>query len=104
MSEFFPEVTKIKYEGKDSKNPLSFKYYNPDEVVGNKTMKEHLRFAVCYWHTLTGGGTDPFGAATMIRPWKADLAPMDLAKVRAEACFEFLTKLGVQYFVSMTVI
>ncbi|NLY10533.1 MAG: xylose isomerase [Firmicutes bacterium] len=98
MSEFFPEVTKIKYEGKDSKNPLSFKYYNPDEVVGNKTMKEHLRFAVCYWHTLTGGGTDPFGAATMIRPWKADLAPMDLAKVRAEACFEFLTKLGVQYF------
>src|SRR5262245_61892438 len=58
---FFPDVAKIKYEGPDSKNPLAFRHYNPDEVVEGKTMKEHLRFSVCYWHTFRGTGSDPFG-------------------------------------------
>jgi len=68
MSEFFSNVKKIQFEGKDSDNPLAFKYYNPDEVIGGKTMKDHLRFAVAYWHTFQGTGGDPFGPGTAIRP------------------------------------
>lgn len=98
MAEFFPEVSRIPYEGKDSRNPLAFKYYNPDEVVGGKTMKEHLRFSVAYWHTFTGQGVDPFGSATMLRPWDSYKKPMDLAKARAEAAFEFMDKLGAPFF------
>ncbi|HHY83590.1 MAG TPA: xylose isomerase [Clostridiales bacterium] len=98
MNEFFKGISKIKYEGKDSDNPLAFKYYNPDEVVGGKTMKEHLRFSVAYWHTFTGGGVDPFGAATFQRPWDSISDPMDKAKARMTAAFEFFEKLGVEYF------
>lgn len=85
---YFDQVNKINYEGKASQNPLAFKHYNPDEIVLGKTMEEHLRFAVSYWHTLTGGGTDPFGAATALRPWDR-FTGMDLAKARVEAAFEF---------------
>lgn len=98
LSEFFPNVSTIKYEGSDSKNPLAFKYYDPDQKVGDKTMKEHLRFAVAYWHTFTGTGSDPFGAPTMQRPWDNATSPMELAKLRVEAAFEFMQKLGVEYF------
>lgn len=98
MAEYFKNIPEIKFEGKDSDNPLAFRYYNPDEVVGNKSMEEHLRFAVAYWHTFTGMGTDPFGAASMQRPWNDIKDPMDLAKARVEAAFEFFTKLGVPYF------
>lgn len=98
MSKYFNNVPEIKYEGKDSKNPFAFKYYNPDEVVGNKTMKEHLRFTMSYWHTLTGEGTDPFGAGTMERPWDGETDKMKLAKMRMEAAFEFMDKLGIEYF------
>ncbi|MFU0825564.1 xylose isomerase [Clostridium sp.] len=98
MSKYFNNVPEIKYEGKDSKNPFAFKYYNPDEVVGNKTMKEHLRFTMSYWHTLTGEGTDPFGAGTMERPWDGETDKMELAKMRMEAAFEFMDKLGIEYF------
>lgn len=97
MGNYFNEVPVIKYEGKDSKNPLAFKYYNPEEVVAGKTMKEHLRFSVSYWHTLTGTGVDPFGAGTMQRPWD-NLKGIDLAKARAEAAFELMQKLGIEYF------
>lgn len=94
---YFEGVNKVSYEGKDSKNPLAFKYYNPEEVVGGKTMKEQLRFSVAYWHTFTADGTDPFGAATMQRSWnKYD--GMDLAKARVEAAFQLFEKLGVPYF------
>ncbi|MFJ7855890.1 xylose isomerase [Peribacillus frigoritolerans] len=94
---YFESVNKISYEGKDSKNPLAFKYYNPEEVVGGKTMKEQLRFSVAYWHTFTADGTDPFGAATMQRSWnKYD--GMDLAKARVEAAFQLFEKLGVPFF------
>ncbi|MDK2800358.1 MAG: xylose isomerase [Clostridiales bacterium] len=98
MSEFFKNISKIQYEGKDSKNPLAFKYYNENEVVGNKTMKEHLRFSVAYWHTLTGDGSDPFGMGTMIRPWDQSSDHMERAKTRMRVAFEFMKKLGVPYF------
>ena len=98
MGEIFPEVNTIEFEGKDSKNPLAFKYYNPKEKLGDKTMEEHLRFSVAYWHTFTGDGTDPFGSATMERPWKNIDDPMEKAKLRVEAAFEFMSKLGVKYF------
>lgn len=98
MAEFFKNISKIQYEGKDSDNPLAFKYYNPDEVIDGKTMKEHLRFAVAYWHTYQGVGVDPFGAGTDIRPWDDITDPMDLAKAKVEANFEFCEKLGVPYF------
>lgn len=98
MKEIFKEIPKIKYEGKHSKNPLAFKYYNENEKVGNKTMKEHLKFAVSYWHTYTASGEDPFGAGTMIRPWDDIKDPMELAKFRVRAHFEFMDKLGMEYF------
>lgn len=94
---YFDSVSKISYEGKDSKNPLSFKHYNPQEVVMGKTMEEHLRFGVAYWHTFTAGGADPFGSTTAIRSWDR-YDGLDLAKARVEANFEFLEKLGVDYF------
>ncbi len=98
MSEFFKEVSKVQYEGAKSDNPLAFKYYNPDEVVGNKTMKEHLRFAVAYWHTFQGTGGDPFGVGTAQRSWDNVTDPMELAKLKVEANFEFCEKLGVPFF------
>ena len=94
---YFPEINKIQYEGKASTNPLAFKHYNPSEVLLGKTMKDHLRFAVAYWHTLTYGGSDPFGENTLMRPWDK-FTGMDLAKARMDAAFEFFTKLDVPYF------
>lgn len=98
MGEYFKNIPKIKFEGAGSDNPLAFKHYNPDEVVAGKTMKEHLRFAVAYWHTFQGTGIDLFGAGTMLRPWEGIACPMELAKVKMEAAFEFFTKLGVPFF------
>lgn len=98
MNEFFKDIPRIPYEGSGSDNPLAFKVYNPDEKVGGKTMKEHLKFSVAYWHTFTGSGTDPFGTATMLRPWDGIQDPMEKAKARMRAAFEFLEKLGVEYF------
>ncbi len=98
MSEYFKNVSKIAYEGKDSDNPLAYKYYNPDEVVAGKTMKDHLRFAVAYWHTFQGTGGDPFGPGTAVRPWDGISNAMDLAKAKVEANFEFCEKLGVPFF------
>ena len=100
MSEFFPEVAPVQYEGPDSKNPLAFKHYNAEEVVAGKTMAEHLRFAVCYWHTFKGLGNDPFGGPTMIRNYNQDAAsdPMLTAQRTMAAAFEFFTKLGVKFW------
>ena len=94
---YFPEVEKVIYEGRKSRNPLAFKHYNPNEVVLGKSMREHLRFAVSYWHTFTMAGTDPFGNGTMIRPWDG-FTGLDLAQKRVEAAFEFFEKMDVQYF------
>jgi len=94
---WFPNVPQIRYEGRDSDNPFAFKHYNPQEVVLGKTMEEHLRFAVAYWHTFVGAGADPFGVGTAVRKWDS-LSPMDKAKARVEANFELLEKLGIQFF------
>ena len=94
---YFPEISQIKYEGKETNNLFAFRHYNPEEVVLGKTMKEHLRFAVAYWHTMTQDGSDPFGNPVNERTWFGD-TPMDTARNRVEAFFEILTKLGVEYF------
>lgn len=98
MTEYFSKVSKIAYEGKNSTNPFAFKYYNPDEVVGGKTMREHLRFTMSYWHTLCGEGGDLFGVGTEIRPWAGEKDPMKLAKAKMDAAFEFMNKLGLDFF------
>ncbi len=90
-------VEKIKYEGPKSKNPLSFKYYNADEVIGGKTMREQLRFAMSYWHTLCGDGTDMFGIGTVDKSF-GGLTPMEIAEKKVEAGFELMDKLGIDYF------
>ena len=94
----FPEITKIKYEGPQSKNPLAFRWYNESEVVEGKTMREQLRFAVVYWHTFRGTGSDPFGAATMVRPWDDGSNSVENAQNRVRAAFEFIDKLGAPYY------
>lgn len=96
---YFPEVAdKIRFEGRDSRNPLAFKHYDPDQVVGDKTMREHLRFAVSYWHTLKGTGADPFGVGTMVRPWDVAADPMQRARDTMDAAFEFLQKMDVDFW------
>ncbi|MGP4105846.1 xylose isomerase [Virgibacillus sp. L01] len=94
---FFKDIRQIKYEGANSTNPFAFKFYNPEEKIGDKTVEEYLRFGVAYWHTFTMDGSDPFGAGTMVRPWDT-YKGMDLAKARLEAAFEFFEKLDVPYF------
>ncbi len=98
MAEYFPTVKKIKYEGPDSKNPFAFRHYNPDEKILGKTMAEHLRFAVCYWHTFKGLGNDQFGGPTIIRSYNEPKDPMKRAEATMEAAFEFFTKLGVGFW------
>ena len=99
-TEFFPTVpAKIPYKGLESTDPLSFRHYNPDEIVLGKPMKEWLRFAVCFWHTFVGGGgSDPFGDKTLQRPWEEGLQGMALAKRRIDVAFELFTKLQVEYY------
>ncbi len=94
----FPDVTKVTYEGPDSRNPLAFKHYDADEVVAGKTMQEWLRFSVCYWHTFRATGADPFGAATLQRPWDDGSDSIANAKQRVDAAFEFIEKLGAPFY------
>lgn len=95
---YFKNIEKINYEGPQSKNPLSFKYYNPDEIVMGKTMKEQCRFAMSYWHTLTYMGGDPFGVGTMFRPWDNESDDMERAKARVHVAFEFMEKMQIPFF------
>ena len=98
MAEFFPGVPKIKFDGPESKNPFAFKHYNASETVLGKTMAEHLRFAVCYWHTFKGTGSDPFGPGVFIRPWDAFDDPMKVAEMtlttRLWRCIRFSRAAG----------
>ncbi len=94
----FPDVAKICYEGPDSKNPLAFRYYNAGETVEGKSMKDHFRFSVAYWHTLRGTGGDPFGPGTMLRPWEGKADTVENAQNRVRVGFEFFEKLGVPYY------
>jgi len=97
--EYFPGIGKIKYEGPKSDNPLAFKFYDPAKKVGGKAMKDHLRFAVAYWHSFCGDGTDQFGNATQNQAWKKDAKnPMDGAERKLDAAFEFITKLGAEFY------
>ena len=100
---FFANVDKITYEGPDTDNPLAFRWYDPDRVVMGKAMAEHLRFGVCYWHTFAWDGFDIFGAGTLDRPWHPNQAavgtdPLDAAKAKMAAAFEFFDKLGAPFF------
>jgi xylose isomerase len=88
----------VKFEGPDSRNPLAFKWYDENRVIAGKTMKEHLRFAVAYWHTFCGTGEDPFGPGTQIFPWDEDAPLMDQNKARMDAAFEFITKMGIPFY------
>lgn len=94
---YFKNIKKIEYEGPNSSNPLAFKFYQPEEMIGNQRMEDILRFGVAYWHTFTEDLSDPFGAGTAIRPWNK-FDGLDLAKARVEAAFEFFEKLNVPYF------
>ena len=95
--EAYPGIGKIEYEGNSSKNPLAFRWYNPEEVVNGKKMKDHLRFAIAYWHSFCGDGSDPFGNATRFYPWK-DAGSDDKIRQRLDAAFEFFTKIGAGYY------
>jgi len=98
MSEFFAGIPKIEYGGPESRDPLEFKHYNADEVVGDRTLKEHLRFSVVYWHTFSNPLSDPFGPGTAHRPWDDGTGSVANARRKAQAAFEFFTKLGAPYY------
>jgi xylose isomerase len=98
MKTTFADIHKISYEGALSRNPLAFKYYNPSELIEGKTMRDHLRFAVVYWHTFRGTGSDPFGAGTMQRPWDDGSNSVSNAQKRVRVAFEFIQKLGAPYY------
>ncbi len=94
----FPDISKIAFEGPDSKNPLSFRHYDENEMVEGKTMKEQFRFSVAYWHTMRGSGADPFGPGTMLRPWEGPDDTVENAVSRVRVAFEFIEKLGAPFF------
>jgi len=96
--EYFKGIDTIKFEGKESDNPLAFKYYNPSQVVAGKTMREHFKFAIAYWHTFCGQGADPFGPGTQNFAWDQSSDPIQAAKDKADAAFEFIGKMGFDYF------
>lgn len=95
---YFPNIPKIQYKGKESTDPFSFKYYDPTKQIVGKTMEEHLRIAVCFWHTFCWQGADVFGDPTMQREWLQGKDPMEIAKNKVDAAFEFMEKLGTPFF------
>lgn len=96
--EYFTTVDQIEYEGPDSKNPLAFNYYKPDKIVAGKPLREHFKFACAYWHSFGNGLSDPFGAPTRPLPWNEGNGAIDRAKHKMDAAFEFMSKLGLEYF------
>ena len=96
--EYFKAIPAIRYEGTESENPLSFRWYDENKVVAGKTMKEHFRFACAYWHSFCGSGVDPFGEPTHLFPWNNFNSPLERAKAKADAAFEFITKLSLPYY------
>ncbi|MDB6113747.1 MAG: xylose isomerase [Lacunisphaera sp.] len=94
----FPKIRPVAYEGIGTSNPLAFRYYNPAEVVDGKTMRDHLRFSIAYWHAFRGTGADPFGPGTIQRPWELGTDAISIAKTRMDAAFEFFQKIGVPYY------
>ena len=98
MKEFFPNIKKIPFEGTESKNPMAFHYYEPERVVMGKKMKDWLRFAMCWWHTLCAEGSDQFGPGTKTFPWNSNPDPVAAAKEKADAGFEIMQKLGIPFY------
>ncbi len=96
--EYFKGIGKIKYEGRDSKNPLAFKWYDENKTVFGKTLKEYMRFAVAYWHSFCGDGGDPFGKATRTFGWEDINDEVEKAKAKMDAAFEFITKMGIPFY------
>lgn len=96
--EYFPDIGSIPYEGPESDNPLAFAYYDAERLVAGRPLREHLRFSIAYWHSLVGGGQDPFGGDTRPMPWNEASDPMDAARGRLDAAFELITKLGAPYY------
>jgi xylose isomerase len=95
---YFKGIEKIRFEGRDSDNPMSFKYYDPERLIAGKKMKDHFRFAIAYWHSFCGTGNDPFGPGTKIYPWDQDKDPIQRAKDKMDAAFEFITKIGAPFY------
>ncbi len=95
---YFKGISRIRYEGKDTDNPMAFRYYNPRQRVGKKTMEEHLRFAIAYWHTFCGTGGDPFGPGTKNFPWSTSTDPVQRSLDKMDAAFEFITKIGAPFY------
>ncbi|MBN6076707.1 xylose isomerase [Aggregatibacter actinomycetemcomitans] len=98
MTNYFNKIDNVRYEGADSTNPFAYKYYDASQVILGKTMAEHLRLAVCYWHTFCWNGTDMFGLGSLDRSWQKDAGTLEAAKQKADIAFEFFTKLGVPYY------
>ena len=97
-TEYFKGIQQVKYEGPESDNDLAFHWYDEKKVVRGKTMKEHFRFASAYWHSFSGNGSDPFGEPTHIFPWDEKTDPVERAKDKMDAAFEFITKLNIPYY------
>ena len=96
---YFPDVPdRIPFEGPDSKNPLAFKYYDENEVIEGQSLKDLMRYSVCYWHTFRGTGVDPFGSATLQRPWDDGTESVENAVKRVDVAFEFMDKLGAPFY------
>ena len=98
QKEYFKKVSKIQYEGRDSDNPMAYRWYDESKVIAGKTMKDYLRFACAYWHSFCGSGADPFGEPTHLFPWNEKADAVERAKDKADAAFEFITKLGLPYY------
>lgn len=94
----FPRIPVIPHEGPGTDNPMAFRHYNPDEVIDGRTMSEHLRFSIAYWHAFRGTGSDPFGPGTIVRPWEAGRDALSIAKARMDAAFEFLVKIRAPFY------
>ena len=97
-TEYFKGINKIPFEGSESDNPFAFKYYNPDQIISGKTMRDHFKFAIAYWHSFCGQGTDPFGAGTQNFPWDNATDSVQAARDKADAAFEFISKMGFNYY------
>jgi len=98
MNPAFPEISKIPYEGPSSRNPLAFKHYDAAKLIEGRTMADHLRFSVVYWHTFRNVLSDPFGVGTAIRPWDDGSNSIENASNRARVAFEFIEKLGAPFY------
>lgn len=96
--EYFQGISQVKFEGVGSDNPLAFQWYDENRIVAGKTMKEHLRFACAYWHSFCGSGADPFGEATHLFPWNVKSDPVERAKDKMDAAFEFITKMNLPFY------